>query len=83
MQNKPIQFLILKLLGVSGVAISVLGVISVLTGFQEFDPAKFLRGMLSFPASFITGVVLLMAGFMPEISSFAAKTHKDSEQEDK
>ena len=83
MEKKPGHFLVFKIIGFIGVAIAVIGLINLISGFGSFHTQKFLIGMFMMPIGFFLGFTFLMLGFRPEVSKMASKSVKYIQQENK
>ena len=83
MEKKPKHFLVLKLIGFLGLALSVVGFILVITGFGEFENNNFIiGGFLSCFGLFI-GVSCLIYGFSPELSKMRVQSARYIQSQNK
>ena len=81
--NKPIHFLIFKILGVLFLFVTVGGFVLVFRGFGDTESNNFMIGaLLSTFGLFLTGT-FLMIGFRPEITRMSTKSAKYIQQENK
>ena len=83
MNKKPSHFLVFKIAGILGLVIFIIGIIKLLTGFDDFESNDFLIGMFMMPIGLFIGFTGLMIGFRPEISKLSIKTAKYLQEENK
>ena len=83
MNKKPSHFLVFKIAGILGLVIFIIGIIKLLTGFDDFESNDFLIGMFMMPIGVFIGFTGLMIGFRPEISKLSIKTAKYLQEENK
>ena len=81
--NKPIHFLILKILGFMGVVIAVIGFSLSISGFGDFESNNFMIGGLMVPFGLMLAVPCLVNGFRPEIAKMNTKSIKFIQEENK
>ena len=81
--NKPLFFLILKIIGFIGIIIAILGFYFIFTGFGDFESNNFMIGMFIIPLGIIIGVPCLINGFHPEITKANIKSTKYIQEDNK
>ena len=82
-EQKPKHFIVLKIVGLSALALTVYAIILAITGFGDFESNRFMIGAMLTPFSLIIGITCTLAGFRPEIAKMRAKTIKYIQQENK
>ena len=83
MKKKPILFLILKIVGLVGIVLFIIGIIKLITGFGNFEDNSYLIGMFLMPLGVFLGVSGLVFGFRPEITKHSIKTARYIQEENK
>lgn len=83
MEKKPGHFLIFKIIGFIGVAIAIIGLVLVITGFGDFTNNNFMIGGIMLALGFFMGFSCLTIGFRPEISKMATRSARYIQQENK
>lgn len=83
MKNKPILFLIFKILGFVGIVIFVIGIINLVNGFGNFEDNSYVIGMFMMPFGLFLGSTGIVVGFRPEITKHTIKTAKYLQEENK
>ena len=83
MKKKPYIFMVLKLVGVIGVIIFVIGAIKIFTGFGDFENNNFMIGSFMLPIGLFLSVFGFVQGFKPEITKQTLKTTKFIQEENK
>lgn len=81
MKKKPYIFMVLKLVGVIGVIIFVIGAIKIFTGFGDFENNNFMIGSFMLPIGLFLSVFGFIQGFKPEITKQSLKTTKFIQEE--
>ena len=81
MKKKPYIFMVLKLVGVIGVIIFVIGAIKIFTGFGDFENNNFMIGSFMLPIGLFLSVFGFIQGFKPEITKQTLKTTKFIQEE--
>jgi len=81
--KKPILFLILKIIGILGFIVAIIGITKVFSGFGNFETNTFMTGGFMMCFGFFIGVSCTIAGFTPEIAKLRAKTTKYIQEENK
>ena len=71
MKKKPYIFMVLKLVGVIGVIIFVIGAIKIFTGFGDFENNNFMIGSFMLPIGLFLSVFyhLLMGSCVREVDN--------------
>lgn len=77
------MFLILKIVGVIGVLVFIIGIFKLINGFGDFETNDFLVGSFMMPIGAFIGFSGLMFGFKPEISKMTIKSVKYIQEENK
>ena len=83
MSNKPKHFLLLKIVGVIGIATMIAGVVLSVKGFGDFESNNFMIGSFLAVAGMAAGFSGIMFGFSPEIAKARAKTTRYIQEENK
>jgi hypothetical protein len=81
--NKPKHFLMFKLIGFIGVAVAIIGLVLVITGFGDFTNDNFMIGGIMLALGFFVGFSCLTIGFRPELSRIATRSARYIQQENK
>ena len=81
--NKPKHFLMFKLIGFIGVAVAIIGLVLVITGFGSFDNNNFMIGGVMLTFGLFVGFSCLAIGFRPELSKMATKSARYIQEENK
>ena len=82
-QQKPIIFLILKILAPLFLAVAITGIVLSVKGFDDFESNNFMvGGMLATFGIFLTAICAIF-GFSPEIRKLSIKTQKYQIEENK
>ena len=81
--KKPLSLIILKIIGICCLALALLGIILVITGFGDFETNNFMIGGFLTTFGLFAGVSCTMAGFLPEISKTSIRTQKYIQNENK
>lgn len=81
MKKKPYIFMVLKLVGVIGVIIFVIGAIKIFTGFGDFENNNFMIGSFMLSIGLFLSVFGFIQGFKPEITKQTLKTTKFIQEE--
>ena len=81
MKKKPYIFMVLKLVGVIGVIIFVIGAIKIVTGFGDFENNNFMIGSFMLPIGLFLSVFGFIQGLKPEITKQSLKTTKFIQEE--
>lgn len=81
--KKPIHFLILKIVGLIGIALVVMGLIFIFTGFGDFESNSFMIGGMLLPFGAIMTGIGISIGFSPEFAKMRTKATKYIQQENK
>lgn len=82
-QQKPIIFLILKILAPLFLAVAITGIVLSVKGFGDFESNNFMvGGMLATFGIFLTAICAIF-GFSPEIRKLSIKTQKYQIEENK
>ena len=79
--KKPGHFLTLKIVGFIAIAVAIIGLILVVTGFGNFGNNNFMIGGFLFTFGLFIGIICLVIGFQPEISKMSSKTTKYIQEE--
>ena len=74
--NKPLHFLIFKIVGILGIAVLIYGIILAVKGFGDFESNNFMIGSLLTPIGLFAGVSGFAIGFKPEITKMTVKSAK-------
>ncbi len=83
MKKKPIHFLVLKIIGVLGIAVAVCGMVLVIIGFGNFESNHFMIGGFLMPFGVFVAVAGIVGGFGPEIAKMKAKSTRYIQEENK
>ena len=83
MNQKPMHFLVFKIVGFVFLAVTVVGIAFVLTGFGDFSSNKFMIGGLMTTFGLFGAACGLMIGFSPELSKMRTKSAKYIQSENK
>ena len=83
MSKKPIYFLILKIVGVIGIAAAVYGAVLAIRGFGDFESNDFMIGGFLATFGLFVGISCTVVGFGPEIAKMRAKTTRYIVEENK
>ena len=81
--EKPVHFAVLKLVGLIGIVVAVIGIVMVFRGFGDFESDKFMIG------GFVSAIGIMMAfcgtvfGFQPELTRMSVKSAKYIQQENR
>ena len=81
--NKPIHFLIFKIIGAIAIVVAVFGIVLLVRGFGDFESNNFMIGAFIFPVSIFVGVACLVKGFSPLITKLSIKSAKYVQNENK
>ena len=81
--EKPKHFLIFKIIGITGVILTIIGFVLIFTGFGNFDNNNFMIGAFLSTFSFGMAFIGLIKGFEPEIAKLKTKTTKYIQEENK
>ena len=81
--KKPLSLIILRIIGICALAIALLGIVLVITGFDDFETNKFMIGGFLTTFGLFAGVSCTVAGFLPEISKTSIRTQKYIQNENK
>ena len=83
MNQKPMHFLVFKIVGFVFLTVTVVGIAFVLTGFGDFSSNKFMIGGLMTTFGLFGAVSSLMLGFSPELSKMHTKSARYIQSENK
>ncbi len=83
MNNKPIKFLILKLLAGVFLCVGIVGIVLSVKGFGDFESNNFMLGGFMACFGIFAGFTCGAIGFMPEMSRFSVKLTKQVLDENK
>ena len=83
MNKKPTHFMLFKIVGAVGFALAVLGVILVITGFNDFESNNFMIGGFLVAFGLFVGFMGTAIGFSPEIAKMGAKGARYIQEENK
>ena len=81
--NKPKHFLILKIVGFLGIAIVIIGLILIFTGFGNFEVQTFMIGGIMLPLGCGMAFMGITMGFGPEFARLRTQTAKYIQNENK
>ena len=81
--KKPLSLIILRIIGICALAIALLGIVLVITGFGDFETNNFMIGGFLTTFGLFVGVSCTIAGFLPEISKTSIRTQKYIQNENK
>lgn len=81
--KKPLSLIILRIIGICALAIALLGIVLVITGFGDFETNNFMIGGFLTTFGLFAGVSCTVAGFLPEISKTSIRTQKYIQNENK
>lgn len=81
--NKPLHFLVFKIIGFIGIAVFISGIILTCNGVNNFENNNFMIGGILTCVGMFVGVVFLVGGFRPEIAKLSAKSAKYIQQQNK
>ena len=81
--QKPKHFLVLKIVGIVGAALVVVGIILIITGFGNFEVNNFMIGGFLLAFGMMAGFFGLIGGFAPEIAKMRAKSVRYIQEESK
>lgn len=74
--KKPKHLLVLKIIGLIGIALAIVGFVMVIKGFGDFEHNTFMLGGFLMSVGMLVGVSCLVWGFRPEIIRLSTKTAK-------
>ena len=77
------KFKIMKLIGVLGIIVAIIGITLSITGFGDFETNNFMLGGLLTAFGIFVGILCLVLGFAPEISKFKIETAKYIQEQNK
>ena len=80
---KDNKFKIMKLIGVLGIIVAIIGIALSITGFGDFETNNFMLGGLLTAFGLFVGISCLVLGFAPEISKFKIETTKYIQEQNK
>ena len=81
--EKPIRFIILKIVGFVGVAVLIAGIVLAMNGFGDFESNNFMIGTFLAVAGVAIAGTCLATGFGPEIAKARANTIRYIQEENK
>ena len=81
--KKPIHFLVLKILGVVGIALVITAFVLIFKGFGDFETNNFMIGSMLLPFSIAMTAIGIFGGFKPELAKMRTKSIKYIQQENK
>ena len=81
--KKPVVFLLMKIVGIVGIALAIFGFVLSINGFGDFESNNFMLGIFMPPFGLFIGVSCSLIGFMPEIKKMQTKTLKYVQEENK
>ena len=82
-QQKPIIFLILKILAPLFLAVAITGIVLSVKGFGDFESNNFMLGGILTTFGFFLTFACAIFGFSPEIRKLSIKTQKYQIEENK
>ena len=82
-QQKPIFFLILKILALIFLGATITGIVLSVKGFGDFESNNFMIGGILTCFGFFLTFTCAIIGFSPEIKKLSIKTHKYQIEENK
>jgi hypothetical protein len=83
MNQKPLHFLILKIVGFLLLAVVITGIGFVFTGFGDFSSNNFMIGGLMVTFGLFGAALCLFVGFSPELSRMQTKSARYIQNENK
>ena len=81
--NAPKHFTIMKLVGLLGAVVLIVGIILTFIGFGDFETNNFIIGGFLSVVGFMTCSIGFMIGFRPEITKMSIKTMRHIQEENK
>ena len=81
--QKPLHFLILKIVGFLLLTVVITGIGFVFTGFGDFSSNKFMIGGFMVTAGLFGAAVCLFVGFSPELTKMQTKSAKYIQNENR
>ncbi len=79
--QKPKIFLLMKIVGIVGIALAIFGFVLSATGFGDFESNNFMIGSCIGVFGSFVGIFGLVFGFRPEMSKLAAKSARYIQEE--
>ena len=79
--KKPVVFLLMKIVGIVGIALAIFGFVLSINGFGDFESNNFMIGGFIGVFGLFIGISGLVFGFRSEISKMAAKSARYIQEE--
>ena len=82
-ERKPTHFRVLKLLGLLAAAVSVAGIVLLITGFGKFESSRFIIGGMMMSFGLVAAFPCLIIGFSPELTRMRVRSSRYIQNENR